>query len=66
MSAADCGHPIDPQHHAACEVCGGTRLCLDCARAHLCTSECAARGCLPGLCVKEVRDGVLASEFGVR
>jgi hypothetical protein len=48
------------------EVCGGLLLCIDCARTHLCTSECAARGCLPGLCVREVRDGVVAAEFGVR
>lgn len=62
---ADCGHPIDPHGLATCEVCDGLRLCLDCARAHLCTSECAERGCLPGLCVKEVRDGIVAIEFGV-
>ena len=42
------------------------RLCLDCAREHLCTDTCAGRGCLPGLCVKEVRDGIVAIEFGVR
>jgi len=62
----DCGHPIDQQHHAVCAVCEGLVLCLDCARTHLCTSECAARGCFEGLCVKEVRDGVVAIEFGVR
>jgi hypothetical protein len=49
-----------------CAVCDGFVLCLDCARTHLCTSECTARGCLPGLCVKEVRDGAVAVEFGVR
>ena len=42
------------------------RLCLDCARAHLCTSDCATRGCLAGDCVKEVRDGIVAIDFGVR
>lgn len=62
----DCGHPIDEARHATCEVCDGLRLCLECARAHLCTGECASRGCIPGLCVKEVRDGVVALEFGVR
>ena len=61
----DCGHPIDPRHHATCAVCDGLVLCIDCARTHLCTSECAARGCRAGLCVKEVRDGVVAIEFGV-
>ena len=62
---ADCGHPLDPVHHASCEVCDGKLLCLACARAHLCTDTCAQRGCVPGLCVKEVRDGVVAIEFGV-
>jgi hypothetical protein len=33
--------------------------CLDCARADLCTSEWGARGCRPGLCVKEVHVGVV-------
>ena len=63
---AECGHAIDPRRHATCDVCGGLLLCLACARTHLCTRECAARGCLPGLCVREVRDGVVAPEFGVR
>ena len=63
---ADCGHAIDPGHHATCEVCAGLVLCPDCARAHLCTDECADRGCLPGLCVKEVRNGAVAIEFGFR
>lgn len=62
----DCGHPIDPRSQATCEVCGGLALCLQCARTHLCTSACAACGCLPGLCVKEVRDGLVATEFGIR
>lgn len=66
MPAPDCGHQIDPRQHATCEVCACLRLCLDCARTHLCTIECAARGCIAGLCVKEVHDGVVASEFGVR
>jgi len=47
-------------------VCAGLVLCLDCARAHLCTDECAERGCLPGLCAKEVRNGAVAIEFGFR
>lgn len=65
MPARDCGHPIDPRQHATCEVCDGLLLCLDCARAHFCTTECGARGCLAGLCVKEVRDGVVGSDFGI-
>lgn len=65
MPALDCGHPIDPLHFATCDVCAGLRLCLACARAHLCTTECASRGCRAGLCVKEVRDGIVATEYGV-
>ena len=60
-----CGHPIDERHHAVCEVCDGMRLCIDCARTHLCTSECASEGCVPGLCVKEVREGRVATAFGM-
>ena len=64
-SAATCGHEIDPARHAICGVCRGRLLCLDCARAHFCTSECPDRGCSAGLCVKEVRDGVVAEAFGI-
>jgi len=60
-----CGHPIDERHHAVCEICDGLRLCVDCARTHLCTSECASEGCIPGRCVKEVRDGRVATSYGV-
>ena len=64
-SAATCGHEIDPARHAICGVCHGMLLCVACARTHLCTSECASRGCIEGLCVKEVRDGVVAESFGI-
>ena len=64
-SAASCGHEIAPNHHAICELCRGMRLCLECARSHYCTSECAARGCIAGLCVKEVRDGIVAVKYGL-
>lgn len=64
-SAATCGHAIDPAHHAICGVCRGRLLCLDCARTHYCTTECVARGCTAGLCVKEVRDGNVAETFGI-
>ncbi len=60
-----CGHLLDARRYAICGVCAGLRLCVECARGHLCTSECSTRGCLPGLCVKVVRDGVPADSFGV-
>lgn len=74
-----CVHAIDERRYAMCAVCAGPnggdagpsggvrgrRLCLDCARTHFCTSECASRGCKAGLCVKLVRDGVVASAYGV-
>jgi len=62
---ATCGHAIDPGRHGICEVCGGMLLCVECARAHYCTSACGARGCVAGLCVKEVRDGLIADTFGL-
>lgn len=64
-SAATCGHVIDPARHGVCEVCRGMLLCDECARTHFCTGECRARGCVTGLCVKEVRDGVVAEVYGV-
>lgn len=63
--AATCGHDIDPAHHAICEVCRGMLLCLACAPRHFCTDECRSRGCVAGLCVKEVRDGVVAETYGI-
>lgn len=60
-----CGIPLDPRAHAICAVCEGMRLCISCARAHLCTAECAERGCLAGLCVKLVSDGVVSDAFGI-
>lgn len=60
-----CGHAIDPAHHAVCGVCGGLVLCVDCARAHYCTSECREGDCFAGLCVKEVRDGIVSERFGI-
>lgn len=62
---AACSRPLDPERHAVCQVCGGRRLCLECARRHYCTPECAARGCHAGLCTKLVLAGVVAEEYGV-
>lgn len=47
--------------------CGGCHmaLCLDCGRGHFCHPTCLARGCLAGLCVRLVRDGVLSDGWGL-
>ena len=61
---AACGSALDAERYAVCEVCGGKRLCLECARAHYCTPECPARGCRAGLCVKVVVRGEVAADYG--
>jgi hypothetical protein len=60
-----CHELLDTDFFASCSVCDGRAMCIECARAHLCTAECRARGCIPGLCVKVVRDGVTAEAYGV-
>jgi hypothetical protein len=45
-------------------VCDGARLCIGCAKAHLCTERCRSNGCVPGLCVRMVRGGVTDARFG--
>ena len=47
--------------------CGGCRkaFCFPCGRAHFCTPSCPANGCMAGLCVREVRDGVLSERWGL-
>ncbi len=65
VGRATCGHTIDPRRHGICEVCRGMLLCVECARVHYCTSECRVRGCVAGLCVREVQDGVIADTFGL-
>jgi len=70
-----CPHDAPPTHCAACHDslaeshgwCGNCRvaLCLACGRDHFCTAACPSRGCLAGLCVREVRDGVLSERWGL-
>jgi len=62
---AACGGSLDPAGHARCDVCRGATYCLDCARGHLCTARCTSNGCIAGLCVHVVRDGVVDPRFGV-
>lgn len=47
--------------------CGGCRAayCVPCGRAHFCTPQCPSKGCLAGLCVREVRDGKLSEIWGL-
>jgi hypothetical protein len=47
--------------------CSNCRVayCFACGRGHYCTAGCAAAGCLAGLCVREVRGGVLSSTWGL-
>ena len=61
-----CDIALDPRLHARCDVCGGALFCLACARSHLCSSQCSERRCLPGLCVRAVRDGKVSEDFGVQ
>lgn len=60
-----CGAPLPAGSFYVCAVCAGAALCTDCAGDHLCTPECVARGCIAGLCVKEMAGGRLAADFGV-
>jgi hypothetical protein len=59
-----CDAPLDPQRYARCDVCEGARFCAGCARHHLCTTRCASNGCVAGLCVHIVRDGVADARYG--
>src|SRR5437879_4533251 len=60
-----CSGLLDLRLYARCDVCGGHRLCLPCARRHVCTPQCLERGCLPGLCVRVISDGQVSERFGV-
>ena len=60
-----CFGVLDLRLYARCDVCNGRRLCLRCASGHLCTPQCHERGCLPGLCVRVVRDGQVSDTYGV-
>jgi hypothetical protein len=70
--------PGDPDGSERCAACGGTlagrygwcsgcrmALCFACGRRHFCRPACAANGCRAGLCVREVREGVLSDRWGL-
>lgn len=63
---ATCGEELDPGRFARCDVCAGARYCIGCARTHLCTRRCETNGCVAGLCVRLVRDGVTDPRYGIR
>ncbi len=60
-----CSGLLDLRLYARCDVCEGRWLCLPCARSHVCTPQCRERGCLPGLCVRVIRDGQVSEPFGI-
>lgn len=62
---AACDSALDPGRYARCDVCKGARYCIDCGRAHLCTPRCRSNGCIVGLCVHLVRDGVTDARYGI-
>jgi hypothetical protein len=62
-SCADCGAALrDP--FGWCSSCR-TAYCFPCGRRHFCTPECLANGCHAGLCVREVRGGILSAAWGL-
>jgi hypothetical protein len=62
---AACDAPLDPGRYARCDVCNGARFCIGCARGHLCTPRCTSNACIAGLCVHEVRAGVVDARYGI-
>ena len=60
---AECGSALT-EPYGYCSNCR-IALCFDCGRGHYCTSTCAASGCLVGLCVRQVRGGVLSTTWGL-
>ena len=60
---AACGAPLAERYG----WCGNCRAayCFPCGRSHYCTPSCPANGCHAGLCVREVRAGVLSHRWGL-
>jgi hypothetical protein len=65
LGCAACGAGLDRARYARCDVCRGATYCIACANAHLCTSRCTSNGCVAGLCVHLVRDGVTDPRYGI-
>jgi hypothetical protein len=47
-----------------CSTCRAA-YCLGCGRGHYCTPGCPANGCIAGLCVRLVQNGLLADDWGL-
>ncbi len=62
---AACDRALDLAQYTRCDVCRGARYCVDCGRKHLCTARCTTNGCIAGLCVHLVSDGVTDERYGV-
>jgi hypothetical protein len=60
---AGCGTALS-EPYGYCSNCRAA-FCFACERAHYCQPGCAAAGCLAGLCVRQVKEGVLSSTWGL-
>lgn len=60
---ASCGDGID-EPYAHCGICAAD-YCLPCGSRHLCGTTCLANGCIPGKCVKVIRNGEPSPKWGV-
>jgi hypothetical protein len=54
---ANCGVTLD-EPFGWCSMCVAA-YCQECRRAHYCHEGCQASGCIAGLCVRTVENGVL-------
>lgn len=54
---AGCGKEL-AEPFGWCSNCA-MAYCADCGEGHYCLTECRARGCLAGFCVRTVEKGVL-------
>jgi hypothetical protein len=60
---AECGLALT-EPYGWCSNCRAA-YCFPCGRQHFCTPSCPANGCMAGLCVREVKGGVLSPAWGL-
>jgi hypothetical protein len=58
---ADCGVGLE-EPFGWCSNCRAA-FCAACGDQHFCMERCKAAGCIAGLCVRDVNDGVLSLEW---